>query len=127
MASLLPETFPHTVRLFPGQPVREEDLVHNAVRCLNELGSGGVRQQGVCGAHASTVDATLGRFHCGARRMCTEQPTADGRVVLNDLLGGFDPYRVECSGFTPLVERLLLGAGGCVTAASHQAAGVQRC
>ena len=64
-------------------------------------------QQGDCGADASVVDAACGRFHCGVRRMCAEQPTADDRVVLNDLLGGIDPCRVECSGFTPLVERLL--------------------
>ena len=38
------------------------------------------------------------------RRLCAEQPTADDRAVLNDLLGGIDPYRVECSGFTPLVD-----------------------
>ena len=39
--------------------------------------------------------------------MCAEQLTSDDRAVLNDLLGGIDPYRVECSGFTPLVERPL--------------------
>ena len=27
--------------------------------------------------------------------------------MLNDLLGGIDPYRVESSGLTPLAERLL--------------------
>ena len=64
-------------------------------------------QQGGCGSHASMVDAALRRFHCGARRMCAEQPTADDPAVLNDLLGRIDPYRVESSRFTPLVGRLL--------------------
>ena len=59
------------------------------------------------GADALAVDAARGRFRCGARRTCAEQATADDRGVLNDLLGGIDPHRVECSGFTPLVERLL--------------------
>ena len=34
-------------------------------------------------------------------------PAADDRAVFNDLLGGIDPCRVECSGFALLVERLL--------------------
>ena len=96
-----------TVRHLPGQIVREEDLVQNAVRCFNELRSGSMPQQGGRGAHASVVEAALGRFHCGVRRMCAEQPTADDRTVLIDLLGGIDPHRVESSGFTLLVERLL--------------------
>ena len=62
MASLLPEPFPHTVRLLPGQLVREEDLVQNAVRCLDEVRSGGMPQQGVCGARASVVDVALEGF-----------------------------------------------------------------
>ena len=62
--------FSHTVRLG-----LEEDLVQNAVRCLHELRSGGMPQRGVCGAHASVVDAALGGFLCGARRMCAEQAT----------------------------------------------------
>ena len=45
--------FTHTVRLLPGQPVRKEDLVQDAVRCLNEFRSGGMPQQGVCGVDAS--------------------------------------------------------------------------
>ena len=105
--------------LLPGQPVREKDLVPNALRCLNELWSGGMPQQDGCGTHASVVDAALGRFHCGARQTCAEQPTADDRAVLNDLLGGID-YHVESSGFTPPVI-----TGG--TTASHQVAGAQWC
>ena len=46
MASLLMELLRHAVRLLPGQPVREEDLVQNAVRCLNELRSGGMPAAG---------------------------------------------------------------------------------
>ena len=64
----LPEPLPHTVRLLPGEPVREED----AMRCFNEHRSGGVPQQGGCGAHASVVEAA-GRFHCGGRRKSAEQ------------------------------------------------------
>ena len=39
--------------------------------------------------------------------MCEEHPAAGDGADLNDLLGGTDPYRVECSRFTPLVERLV--------------------
>ena len=39
--------------------------------------------------------------------MCAELATADDRAVLNDLLGGNEPYLVECSRFTPLIEGLL--------------------
>ena len=58
--SLLP--FPHTVRLLPGQPVREEDLVQNVVRCLNELRSGGMPQQCVCRVVCSGLTPLLERL-----------------------------------------------------------------
>ena len=52
--------------------------------------------------------------------MRAEQP-ADDRAVPGDLLGRIDPNRVECSGFIPLVERIL----SLPTAASHQVVGAQ--
>ena len=93
MVSHLPEPLPPcTVRLLPGQHVLKRTLCRTLCVASTSLGVGG--------AHASVCQAALGRFHCGSRRVCAEQPTADDRAVLHDLLGGIDP-------FTPLLERLL--------------------
>ena len=94
-SSLLPEPSPFTVRLLPGQPVREEDFAQN-------LRSGGIPQQDVCGPTRRWSTRRLTGFTAGLAECARNIPP-----VLNDLFGGIHPHRVGGSGFTLLVERLL--------------------